>query len=145
VCSAGGEGQDAAFIDTLVANGAQHRGQIDLIDGDGNGFLVEQARAAVVGEIGRASCRARVLVLAGRPGEEAAGSVDAGAGWRADRDGGAVVCSYVGVCSAGGEGQGAAFIDTPVADGTEHRGLVDFVDGDGNEFLVIQARAAVVG
>src|SRR5436309_3096981 len=81
--------------------------------------------AAVIRDPDREGVRARPLGLDGRPTEDAGGAVDAGSRRRTDQGVRQGVPRQLSTDLAGREAQEAAFIDCLIADGGQHRRLVD--------------------
>ena len=74
----GGEGEQAALVDGLVADGAQDRSDVDFGDGDGDRLAVGSSAPSHDAHI--EGVAARPLRFGRRPGEDAGRSVDGRAG-----------------------------------------------------------------
>ena len=125
----GREGQQAAFVHRLVANGSQDRRVVDVVDSDRDRLEVAQRRRTVVGNANRHVIAARPLGLGRRPREVTCHRIDRrtgrGAGVKAERQ---RIGRDVRVARRGREGQQAAFIHRPVANRRQHRCIIDSVD-----------------
>src|SRR5262249_44742922 len=112
----------------------QGRGEVDLVDGDGDLLLGGGGGAAVVGHLDREGVDAGALRLGRRPAELARGGDGGGAGGGADQAERRHVGRHVAVAERGRERQRDALVDLGGdRHAAEHWGAVDFQDvqGDG--------------